>query len=143
MIWLYLDDERLPSVNFMTNVRINENDTIYVFKEGETLISWLLQNEPDDYSLSFDNDLGLGYEEGYTILNKIFEMCAINNFKHPKYVRPHTNNPVARQKMIDAVNSFKRFMEDDNLELWNIFEMEKTSTVDYLDSLKNKIKYMF
>lgn len=143
MIWLYLDDERLPSEAFMTGCRMKDTDTIYVFKEGESLISWLFQNEPEKYSLSFDNDLGMGYTEGNIILNKIFEICATTNFKYPTFVRPHTNNPVARQRMIDATHSFKRFVNKDDIKLWNVFEMEKSSTKQYLESLNNPIIYMF
>jgi len=149
MEWLYLDDERLPSKEFLSSSRINSvEDTIHVFKNGESLITWLydfLSCSNKEYSLSFDNDLGIGILEGRHTLDKILEMCTENEFKLPMYIRIHTNNPIAKDAMQKAVQSYVRIFNlniCETMRLWKIAYMEKSSTEKEFEDFKKEFNFI-
>lgn len=111
MLWLYLDDERFPSHDFFRNV-FSDTDTILIFRNPSRLLEWIEINKPDEYSLSFDNDLGIGIDlEGRQVLDKIMEKVFNDELAIPVTVRVHTNNVIARRAMANCISSCRKHLD--------------------------------
>lgn len=99
---IFLDDERkLPN---------------WMEQEG----GWVIARTPFEFmkliadglkevqAISFDNDLGAGWKEGWELLNEIEKMVRLGGEPLPELM-VHTANPAARFKMRQAITSLREF----------------------------------
>lgn len=95
---IWLDDERDP--------RLFDTSIEWIWVKNPHEFNHLYQaNYPNIGVISFDNDLGSGYAEGYTILN---EIESDHSGYHPPFeIRCHSQNPVARNRMELTVRMMK------------------------------------
>jgi len=96
-IKLYVDDER-PAPNGWVNV-----------KSAEMAIKLLREGLVEE--LSLDHDLGRK-KTGYDIILWMEKELMTGAFELPSVIKIHTANPVGRQKMIAAINSMLKKMEN-------------------------------
>ena len=88
MLRVYLDDERVRPSGF--DILINH---------AELAIQLLKLNIVEFISL--DNDLGTGYQEGYTVADYLEQAIITGEIDFVDF-RPHTANDVAFQKIMNA-----------------------------------------
>jgi len=86
---LYLDDQRpLPDDGFD-----------FLIRTVEDAIKYINQNAVEFISL--DNDLGVGYTEGYKVADYIEHAYICGDIEFVDFM-PHTNNPGAARRMWQA-----------------------------------------
>lgn len=93
---IYLDDKR-PTPEGWIGVETAE-EVIYCLKSA------LVQE------ISFDHDLGTK-KTGYDVLLWIERQVATTDFIPPAKITIHTDNPVGRQKMEQAVEAINKLLE--------------------------------
>ena len=99
---LYLDDVR-PTPKGWERVH-----------SAQECIDVLIMQEHDYVSL--DHDLGEGQPTGYDVLAWLEQVVAQDkNFKVPT-IFIHTDNPVGRQRMVQALQSIWRWKNDENTD---------------------------
>lgn len=82
---VFLDDER-PTPPGWARVYTVE-DAISILKCGMVT------------HLSLDNDLGVGQQEGYKVVDWIEEQCVVHSFKPPEIIEVHSANPCRAEYM--------------------------------------------
>lgn len=98
---IYLDDERkLP--DWMAEER-----GWVVARTPQEFIRYLAGGLEKIEAISFDNDLGVGWEEGWELLNTVEKMVHSGAPLPKLYV--HTANPAARHRMRQAITSLQEF----------------------------------
>jgi len=100
MINLYVDDERTPP-----------NDNIYnwvVVRNYLDAIKILEEEEGNIERLSLDHDLGNIGATGYDISVWIEEQVSKRQYKAPKRLYCHSQNPVGKSKIKACYQSIKR-----------------------------------
>ena len=75
---------------------LSEVEVIWV-KTQPDFEKYITQNGMPDF-ISFDNDLGVGYGEGYTCAKWLVEYCMNNNVQLPEWY-VHSANPIARENI--------------------------------------------
>ncbi len=78
-------------------------------RSAEEVCAKLLAHAGEIETVSLDNDLGVGYLEGRHVAKLIYAL-ALSGSLPPILLRVHTDNPVARQEI---VNWF-----EDTLRIW-------------------------
>lgn len=72
---------------------------------------------PGIRSISLDNDLGQGAVEGYKVLDWIEEQVILDESFVPPVIHIHTDNPVARQRMISTLHQVQMRLDDRGAEV--------------------------
>jgi hypothetical protein len=75
----------------------------------EETIELLKTDEVDEISL--DNDLGLGFLEGYKVMDWMERELAENGRMPPTKIHIHTGNPSARKVMEAGLKSINKMLE--------------------------------
>ena len=115
---LWLDDVRNPFNNtqWKTMIQYLKEEYLFIFDENEPCgIFWAkTQTEFEKYIkehglpdvISFDNDLGIGNEEGYDCAKWLVEYCMNNNVSLPEWY-VHSTNPVAKENIENLLINVK------------------------------------
>lgn len=97
MVSIYMDDLRPTPAGY----------EIRTYTVEET-IKALQENDGNVYWLSLDNDLGIGYREGFEVMNWIEQQAFNNTLKPIFHIFIHTSNPDAAERMRMArYNAYK------------------------------------
>jgi len=107
VIHVWLDDERDPTEPAIQRGSGARGDEIWVKTVPEAIA--LLQ-QGNVASISLDNDLGEGLEEGYKVADWI-EEAAFNGEIQPIELKVHSANPSRADYMRKAFESIKRFWQ--------------------------------
>lgn len=95
---------------FLDDVRPKPEGFDLLIRTAEEAIELIKQNKVKFISL--DNDLGIGYTEGYKVANFIEEAYMADEIEFVDFY-PHTSNPVARAKIIMARRTvYKKYHND-------------------------------
>lgn len=93
---VFLDDERKTPEGWYRTFTVEE--TIALLETGTV------------DAVSLDNDLGTGYEEGYKVADWLEEQIITNpEFSPPNFIRIHTQNVKARERMKAACRNIRRY----------------------------------
>ncbi len=92
---LWLDDVRPPP-----------DDTWLVFRTAEALLEFLGPHLKDVEVMSLDHDLGEGRKTGYDVLLSL-EDAAYFGTEIPFQILVHSDNPVGRSMMLQAIHNIK------------------------------------
>lgn len=113
---LWLDDIRDPFNNIEWKWMIQYLKEEYLEIEDEPCEAYWVKTQPDFEKyitqnglpdlISFDNDLGVGYGEGYDCAKWLVEYCMDNDKELPEWY-VHSANPVARENIEKLLNNFK------------------------------------
>lgn len=85
---LWLDDIRPPP----------DADWVVARNDREFRTLFLALDEPWK-RISFDNDLGLGSEEGWQLLNWVIDLVVSGRRASPVAMQVHSMNPIAKERM--------------------------------------------
>lgn len=100
MVSIYLDDERPTPTGWIRTYSVQET------------IDLIRQHEGNIYQISLDNDLGVGLDEGYHVMNWIEKEAFNNTLKPIPHLMIHTGNSSARDRMMKARhNAWKYWTE--------------------------------
>ena len=120
-ILLWLDDVRNPFKEHKVSVQyvceeymekdLSEVEVIWV-KTQPDFEKYITQNGLPDF-ISFDNDLGVGYGEGYSCAKFVVDYCLDHNMYLPGYY-VHSMNPVARDNINNLFENFKEMFQNGN-----------------------------
>lgn len=117
---LWLDDIRNPFVvrEWLDMIQYlkeeyleieNEPCDVYWAKTQSEFEKYIKENGLPDL-ISFDNDLGIGYGEGYGCAKWLVEYCMDNNTKLPQWY-VHSANSVAKENINKLLENFENNYE--------------------------------
>lgn len=126
--YLFLDDERFPQD--VTWVNLPKHNWTIVRNYADFVRT--IENKGLPAEIAFDHDLGHEHYQAYHVASRpgngvidynsfkektgldcakwLIEYCNKNNLPFPKFY-VHSMNPIGKQNIISAVNSYKRYLQ--------------------------------
>jgi len=111
---LWLDDLRNPFKEHQVSIKwvclkclgidISDANVVWVKTQSE-FENYIKENGLPDF-ISFDNDLGIGYGEGYDCAKWLVEYCMDNDKELPDWT-VHSANPVAKENIENLLHNFE------------------------------------